>query len=108
MTESLTVLLNDVTVGTLSRLRGNRLVFDYDEGYRHSPAPTPLSVSMPIQIQAHGHQVVTPWLWNLLPDNDQVSATTQLWLTTILSSITGDTAINSQHAREERVIHNSS
>jgi serine/threonine-protein kinase HipA len=29
---------------------------------------------MPVQIQSHSDHVVTPWLWNLLPDNEVVIA----------------------------------
>ena len=29
---------------------------------------------MPLQIRSHSNHLVTPWLWNLLPDNDAVSS----------------------------------
>src|SRR5215467_8379510 len=74
MSDSLIVLHNDVTVGTLNRVRGNRLVFDYDDDYRHRAEVTPLSVSMPVQVRTHPHHVIAPWLSNLLPDNDAVIA----------------------------------
>ena len=72
MTDSLVVLLNNIAVGTLSRMRENRLAFEYDEEYRNRLDATPLSTSMPLQIRSHSNHLITPWLWNLLPDNDAV------------------------------------
>lgn len=72
MTDSLTVVLDDAIAGTLTRLSGGRLRFDYDQGYRERATPTPLSVSMPTQVRSHPDNVVTPWLWGLLPDNEAV------------------------------------
>ena len=72
MTDRLVVLLDDAVAGTVTRLAGGRLRFDYAEEYRDRRDPTPLSVSMPTQVASHPDQVVTPWLWGLLPDNEQV------------------------------------
>lgn len=72
MSDSLAVLLGDRPAGTLTRLRGGRLRFDYDAIYREGEAPTPLSLSMPVGIDSHPDRVVTPWLWGLLPDNEAV------------------------------------
>jgi serine/threonine-protein kinase HipA len=72
MSDSLTVLLNDVPVGTLARSRGGRLTFTYDASYQALGVATPLSVSMPPQIRSHPDGVISPWLWNLLPDNEAV------------------------------------
>jgi serine/threonine-protein kinase HipA len=74
MSDSLVVLLDDTTAGTLTRLRGGQLRFDYEDHYRVRPGLTPLSVSMPTQIRSHSDHVITPWSWNLLPDNDAVLA----------------------------------
>lgn len=71
MSDVLVVLLNDLAAGTLTRMPGGRLRFDYDDRYR-SNSVTPLSLSMPIQVRSHSDHVVKPWLWNLLPDNDAV------------------------------------
>lgn len=72
MTDSLSVILDDTVAGTLTRLAGGRLRFDYDDEYRQRSAPTPLSLSMPVQVRSHTDQAVTPWLWGLLPDNEAV------------------------------------
>jgi serine/threonine-protein kinase HipA len=74
MREPLIVLLGDEVAGSITRLPGGRLRFDYDEAYRYRPAATPLSVSMPVQVRSHPDGVITPWLWGLLPDNDAVLA----------------------------------
>jgi serine/threonine-protein kinase HipA len=74
MTDSLIVILDDTIAGTLTRLSGGRLRFDYDEEYRTRPNATPLSVSMPTQIRSHPDGAITPWLWGLLPDNEAVLA----------------------------------
>jgi serine/threonine-protein kinase HipA len=65
----LTVILGDSVAGTLTRLSGGRLRFDYADDYG---ASTPLSLSMPVQVRSHPDGVVTPWLWGLLPDNEAV------------------------------------
>jgi serine/threonine-protein kinase HipA len=74
MTDSLLVVLDDVIAGTLGRLSGGRLRFDYTEEYRERPGATPISLSMPPQVRSHSDRIVTPWLWGLLPDNDAVLA----------------------------------
>ena len=72
MNDSLLVILDDAVAGTLTRLPGGRLRFDYDAAYQGQPGHTPLSLSMPIQVSSHPHQEIDPWLWGLLPDNDAV------------------------------------
>lgn len=72
MTDELVVVLGDAVAGTLTRLRGGRLRFDYDERYRRDQSATALSLSMPLQVASHADHVITPWLWGLLPDNDAV------------------------------------
>ena len=72
MSDSLLVILDDVVAGTLTRLAGGRLRFDYDAAYQEQRGHTPLSLSMPIQVNSHPHQQIDPWLWGLLPDNDAV------------------------------------
>ena len=65
----LAVILGDSVAGTLTRLTGGRLRFEYADDYG---AGTPLSLSMPVQVRSHPHGVVAPWLWGLLPDNEAV------------------------------------
>jgi serine/threonine-protein kinase HipA len=72
MTDTLLVILDDVLAGTLTRMSGGRLRFDYDASYQERSGPTPLSLSMPVQVRSHPDQQINPWLWGLLPDNEQV------------------------------------
>ena len=72
MTDTLIVIADDRIAGTLTREAGGRLRFRYDDEYASQPNPTPLSLSMPHQLRSHPDQVITPWLWGLLPDNDAV------------------------------------
>ena len=72
MTDTLAVVLGDAIVGTLTRLAGGRLRFDYDDNYRVTQGATPLSVSMPVTVRSHGDGNISPWLWGLLPDNQAV------------------------------------
>jgi len=74
MTDTLVVLLEEAVAGTLTRLPGGRLRFDYDDEYRARANATPLSVSMPTQVRSHANRAVAPWLWGLLPDNEAVLA----------------------------------
>jgi serine/threonine-protein kinase HipA len=74
MNGPLSVILGDMIAGSITRLPGGRLRFDYDDVYRSQPAATPLSVSMPVQVSSHSDRVITPWLWGLLPDSDAVLA----------------------------------
>ena len=74
MSESLAVLLDDRVAGTLTRLPGGRLSFEYDDRYRERPDAVPLSLSMPVQVRSHADRIITPWLWGLLPDNEAVIA----------------------------------
>jgi HipA-like protein len=48
MSDSLSVLLDDRVAGTLTRLSGGRLRFDYDAPDRVQPNAVPLSLSMPV------------------------------------------------------------
>src|SRR5271156_2585564 len=72
MSDTLAVVLGDALAGTLTRLAGGRLRFDYDDDYRNFRSATPLSVSIPTTVRSHPDGVITPWLWGLLPDNQAV------------------------------------
>src|SRR6185437_4576374 len=72
MSDTLLVILDDVVAGTLTRLSVGRLRFEYDASYQEQAGHTPLSLSIPVQVSSHPDQRISPWLWGLLPDNDQV------------------------------------
>ncbi len=48
MTDTLIVSVGDTMAGTVTRLAGGKLHFDYDEQYAAGPDATPLSLSMPL------------------------------------------------------------
>lgn len=72
MTDRLIVLLGDATIGQMDRDRRGQLRFTYEESFRNDRNALPLSLSMPLARSEHGHDVVEPFLWNLLPDNELI------------------------------------
>ena len=74
MTDTLVVLMHDDVAGTVIRPSGDRIRFEYADSYRTSPKATPLSRAMPLTVRSHPDAVISPWLWGLLPDNDDVLA----------------------------------
>src|SRR5277367_4967840 len=72
MTDSLTVISDDMVAGSVTRMPGGRLQFSYDEEYAARPTATPLSLSMPLSQHSHPDSVIAPWLWGLLPDDPSV------------------------------------
>ena len=50
----------------------DRLAFEYDQSWRENPQTYPLSLSMPLTATSHAHAVVEPFLWGLLPDNNEI------------------------------------
>lgn len=67
----LVVMMNGRRVGQVTRANG-RLQFRYDAEYLESGPGIPLSLSMPLVEAVHGHGRVHPFLWGLLPDNEQI------------------------------------
>jgi serine/threonine-protein kinase HipA len=72
MTDQLIVLLGDARIGQIERDRRGRVRFTYEESFRNERNAYPLSLSMPLVRAEHGHDVVEPFLWNLLPDNELI------------------------------------
>ncbi len=70
--EELAVYLNECRIGTLARLKGGKLQFAYAENYQTG---IPLSYSMPIADRIHEDATVSPFLWNLLPEDIRLLAT---------------------------------
>jgi serine/threonine-protein kinase HipA len=68
----LVVLLGGQRVGETTMDAAGDLLFVYDGAWLAAQDPTPLSLSMPVHRVAHGDNVVRPFLWGLLPDNDRV------------------------------------
>jgi serine/threonine-protein kinase HipA len=68
----LIVYLNEIRIGCLWRKKGGKLEFSYDSDYQNG---MPLSYSMPVADRCHGDAAVSPFLWNLLPDDTRLLAT---------------------------------
>lgn len=69
---ALAVLLDGEPIGEIHRAARGALEFHYDPEYAERQAAVPLSVSMPLSRRAHTDQAISPWLWGLLPDNEDV------------------------------------
>jgi serine/threonine-protein kinase HipA len=69
--KELIVLLNGREAGILQYERG-KSSFTYAESWRTWADRYPLSMSMPLSASDHSHRTVEPFIWGLLPDNDDV------------------------------------
>jgi serine/threonine-protein kinase HipA len=67
----LVCLLESKEVGRLSR-RNGKLSFVYSPAWRATEGAYPISLSMPLAVARHSHNVLEPFLWGLLPDNELV------------------------------------
>ncbi len=73
MSEELHAWTNDRMMGRVVRdPKRDRLTFIYDEAWRDDATSFPLSLSIPLSAAEHAHDVISPFLWGLLPDNDGV------------------------------------
>ncbi len=66
----LRVLIDENEIGSLFQDKGGKLRFVYDFEWRNRVDAIPLSLSMPLTGIQFGHKIVTPFLWNLLPDRE--------------------------------------
>jgi serine/threonine-protein kinase HipA len=67
----LVTLLRGSVIGRIHDAR-DRLTFVYEPEWREDDEAHPLSLSMPLAAREHGPEKVEPFLWGLLPDNEQV------------------------------------
>ncbi len=74
MNERLIALADGRKLGEIERDARGRLSFQYDDSWSQEEAAFPLSLSMPMTVRSHGHDSIEPWLWGLLPDNENVLA----------------------------------
>jgi len=71
MDKTLTVLVNDEVLGTLTQSANGRLSFVYENDWRNLVDAYPLSLSMPLTERDHSGRGLTNYLWGLLPDDDR-------------------------------------
>ena len=71
--QRLHVLLGGRRAGVLAwQPQRQRLSFTYEDGWRQSSDAYPLSLSMPLVAAEHPHAKIEPFLWGLLPDNQEI------------------------------------
>ena len=70
MTKELRVLIDGAEIGNIIQDARGKYHFAYDEGYRRFKTAIPLSISMPLSVAEHDDKAIRPFMWGLLPDND--------------------------------------
>nr|PZN76871.1 MAG: type II toxin-antitoxin system HipA family toxin [Pseudomonadota bacterium] len=74
MSKVLYVLMYGQPMGRLIA-KGGTVSFHYEDSWLERPDNFPLSLSMPLSAKDHPNRVVNPYLWNLLPDNEETLRT---------------------------------
>ena len=69
---ALAVLLDGEPIGEVRRSASRLLELRYDREYAADPTAVALSVSMPLTRRSHPDGAISPWLWGLLPDGEDV------------------------------------
>lgn len=72
MIKELVALAGNREAGRVRRDGHGKLSFTYEEEWRNDPDAFPISVSMPLALAEHGNGKIDPYLWGLLPDNEQI------------------------------------
>jgi serine/threonine-protein kinase HipA len=73
MIHELHALANGVSMGrVIWDSEKDRLAFEYAPSWQENAQAYPLSLSMPLAATSHAHAVVEPFLWGLLPDNNEI------------------------------------
>lgn len=70
MAKELRVLIDGNEIGSVIQDARGKFQFVYEDDYRAKPTAIPLSISMPLSLAEHGDKAIKPFLWGLLPDND--------------------------------------
>ncbi len=68
----LTAYLNGIRVGWFEQPRGGAITLDYDRDWQHAAGRTELSLSLPKSRRHHDGSAPGNYLWNLLPDSNEV------------------------------------
>lgn len=72
MSKRLNVLISDDLVGHVERKADGKLIFRYLDAWREGGKQIPLSLKMPLAAGEYPDKIISRWMWNLLPDNEQV------------------------------------
>jgi serine/threonine-protein kinase HipA len=68
----LLILIEGRLAARIGADRSGRLSLTYEPAWLTSEQPFPLSVSMPLAALTYPHKLISPFLWNLLPENPNV------------------------------------
>lgn len=98
MTASVPVWFDGLAVGQVDVAADGSLSFHYADRWLKTAGVFPLSVTMPLRAESYPSDVISPWLANLLPEEDQLKVLTrslgldQADVLAVLAEIGGDTA----------------
>lgn len=98
MTASIPIWFDDLAVGQVDVAADGSLSLRYAERWLQTAGAFPLSVTMPLRAEPYPSDVISPWLANLLPEEEQLQVLTrslgvdQADVLAVLSEIGGDTA----------------
>ena len=98
MTASVPVWFDGLAVGQVDVAADGSLSFRYADRWLQTAGAFPLSVTMPLRDDLYPSDVISPWLANLLPEEDQLKVLTrslgldQADVLAVLAEIGGDTA----------------
>jgi serine/threonine-protein kinase HipA len=98
VTETVRVWFDGLLVGQVDVTANGSLSFRYADRWLQTAGAFPLSVTMPLQPEPYLSDVISPWLANLLPEEDQLKVLTrslgldQADVLAVLAEIGGDTA----------------
>ena len=98
MTASVPVWFDALEVGHVDVAADGTLTLRYGERWLQTAGAFPLSVIMPLRAEPYPSEVISPWLANLLPEEEQLQVLTrslgldQADVLAVLKEIGGDTA----------------
>ena len=98
MTTSVPIWFDALAVGSIDVAADGSLAFRYGERWLKTAGAFPLSVTMPFRTEPYPSEVISPWLANLLPEEEQLQVLTrslgldQADVLAVLKEIGGDTA----------------
>ena len=98
MTASVPIWFDNLAVGQVDVAADGSLSLRYAERWLQTAGAFPLSVTMPLRADPYPSDVISPWLANLLPEEEQLQVLTrslgldQADVLAVLAEIGGDTA----------------
>ena len=98
MTASVPIWFDDLAVGQVDVAADGSLSLRYADRWLQTTGAFPLSVTMPLRADPYPSDIISPWLANLLPEEEQLQVLTrslgldQADVLAVLSEIGGDTA----------------